>query len=412
MNTAIYYPHFYPSEEWLRLGALLWDRVYTMTIRNTPERPPSLDELNEALGGVLSKLEPWDRNRLSWSLDSEEAEQQFASWLNYRDRRLREQIAESPEEFDLLTRLYPNKLEGRLPRLLSTRRLLRFAARSRNIQIPTWEVASFEHRHLEIPMREVIPPAGSDHERYERLRWRAIRAESGGRSGEAAQLRAEAEDIRSRNLVTVEDDTPAYVMARDVARHFLAFCAWKIAEIEHRDVVTDKAHMTDAIMTGDPTLRGDVATAILEAYIPEDFATAAPEKIAECRRELAAERLRFQAEVQSLVASFSQVASADTYDRLKDQLIEIANERIDATKKAYRKARFDLVQQTVTVSLTPPAVAAAAASALHVGVLAPAGIGAMLSLFAAGKIIELRDIRAQRHQSPWSYVLDLGKNLG
>jgi hypothetical protein len=61
MNTAIYYSHFYASENWLRLGALLWDRIYTMQLQHTPPPPGRLSELNEQLGGVWAIAHPFDQ---------------------------------------------------------------------------------------------------------------------------------------------------------------------------------------------------------------------------------------------------------------------------------------------------------------------------------------------------------------
>jgi hypothetical protein len=107
----------------------------------------------------------------------------------------------------------------------------------------------------------------------------------------------------------------------------------------------------------------------------------------------------------------AEVASVDTYNTLKAQLVELASERVEQTKRAYRNARFGLSTQALGVSLTPPALVTAAASALHIGLLGPIGLSAALSLFAAGKVIEWRQARADRDRSPWSYVLDLSRRL-
>ena len=124
------------------------------------------------------------------------------------------------------------------------------------------------------------------------------------------------------------------------------------------------------------------------------------------------EKLSFQAEVQNLVQTFGGVASVDTYETVKSQLVDMAKQRIEQTRTTYRKARLDVTVQALNVSLTPPALATAAASALHIGLLAPVGLSAVLSLFAASKVIEWRNARSEQQNSPWSYVLDVSRKLG
>src|SRR5688572_30631324 len=61
MNNVIYYPHFYPSENWLKLASLCWDRVYTMQLDESAQLPESISKVNEVLGGVLYSAQPWEQ---------------------------------------------------------------------------------------------------------------------------------------------------------------------------------------------------------------------------------------------------------------------------------------------------------------------------------------------------------------
>jgi hypothetical protein len=451
VNTAIYYPHFYPSATWLRLAALLWDRVYTMQLEGTPPPPDDFTALNESLGGVWSIAYPFDematisketsvlvetgqerwdkvlkvyvrprrreRQTVQYGVTmddivrSDEMVQKFARWLDFRSERLREQMTASSDDLGILKALPRGKFSGPVEELLRSRGLLRAEGQNVDIQMPKWEVPEFEHRGVESLYKPVKPRAGSAHENYLRLEDRASEAKYKGDIQAAEQLHAMAEDVRRRNLVTVKDTAYTYYLPRDVALHYLSLCADELAQLGKRDVVTDRRQFTDTLFGSDEELRGEVAAAILEAYVPEDLATIDPAQIAECRTQLSASRLKFQAEVQTLVQTFGEVASVDTYEMVKSQLVEIANERIEQTKTTYRKAKLDVTAQALSVSLTPPALATAAASALHIGLLAPAGLSAALSLFAASKVIEWRNARSERHNSPWSYVLDVAREL-
>ncbi|MBP1135656.1 hypothetical protein JOE31_001888 [Arthrobacter sp. PvP023] len=143
MNTAMYYPLFYPSESWLRMASLLWERVYVMHTDDAPRMSASLDELDEALGGVLEIVKPWDtvatvqkeikvpiRGDERWDkalqmyvaptrwekrteersvrvdevTDSNETVAQFASWLDLRSELLSRQMEESQSDMAMLSR--------------------------------------------------------------------------------------------------------------------------------------------------------------------------------------------------------------------------------------------------------------------------------------------------------------------
>jgi hypothetical protein len=60
------------------------------------------------------------------------------------------------------------------------------------------------------------------------------------------------------------------------------------------------------------------------------------------------------------------------------------------------------------MSVAPPAVAASIASALGIGILAPAGVVAALALVGAARLLEVEKAKAEKAKSAWSYVLDVG----
>ncbi|WP_370264740.1 hypothetical protein [Streptomyces sp. V4I8] len=342
-------------------------------------------------------------------LRSEEILQQFAEWLDLRSERLMREMTPGPWE---LASLYADKVRGPLERLLRERGFLHVERQQVDVQISAWEVPAFERRYFEADVgRLVEPEPGSAHEEYERLIRQVEIHESDGDTESASRILSIAEQIRQGNLVTVTDTAETYILPKDIAFHFLSLCANRLAQLGKRDIVTDRQEFTDVALYSDAGLRGDVASAVLQAYLPKNLATADPAQIADCRERLSSERLRFQAGVQSLVTEFTEVSSVDSYQTLKRQLAEIANERIDATKRAYRKAKLDVTQQALTISLTPPALAAAAASALHIGVLAPASVLTTLSLFAASGVIDWRSAQTGHAQSPWSYVLSMPKKF-
>ncbi|MBP1135657.1 hypothetical protein JOE31_001889 [Arthrobacter sp. PvP023] len=260
----------------------------------------------------------------------------------------------------------------------------------------------------ETPLRD--PEQGSDEERYKTLIRQADLEGRGGNSQAATALRAAAREILRRNEVTVPK-LGKYYLPRDVAFHYLSLCAGRLAVMGQRDLVTDRGQFTDVVLSSDLQLRGEVATAVIEAYLPADLLHVEVQRLAECREELSVNRLKFQAEIHGLVKTFSEVASVDTFESLKGQLVQIGQERIKQTQRTYRRAKFDVSPQALMVSLTPPALATAAESVLQSGVIGPIGLAATLALFAAGKVLDLRQARTNRDASPWSYVLDLSQRL-
>jgi hypothetical protein len=91
--------------------------------------------------------------------------------------------------------------------------------------------------------------------------------------------------------------------------------------------------------------------------------------------------------------------------------LEIAKERVDETKKAYKRVKLNTLIASFGVSLAPPALATSIASALGIGLFAPAGIAAVLSVFSAKALLDWEKGRSVLKKTPWSYVLDVARKI-
>jgi hypothetical protein len=140
--------------------------------------------------------------------------------------------------------------------------------------------------------------------------------------------------------------------------------------------------------------------------------TLEPKRIAEIRSGLATQRLKYDKAIQSLCDEFAKVVSEGELGKLKDRIIEIAKEKVEETTSVYKRAKLEMMIQGFAISLTPPAIASSIASILGIGIFAPAGIAAALSIFAAKSLIDWDKARSERSKSPWSYVLDVAKQTG
>ena len=404
MNTAVYYPHFCPTAEWLRRAALLWDQVYVLDPVGTLHSP-EVERLDEALGGVLQRVDPW---RLGEPEVSNLVLDGLGNWLELRAREMGTR-ATSEESFRELETLLPRTKvpEGPVIDMLKAHGVLQVEEQTVDVELPVWEVDEFYARYMESPMLISEPAPGSDHEKYEALSRRWQNAELKGDVRKAERLRAKAEAIRSRNLTTVQDHSTSYRLPTGVAREYLALCAAGIAAADGRDVVSAGEPWIEPVMSSDPALRGEVAFGLLELVLPEDIDTIADSDLATFRAESATKRLTWQAEIQQLVDTYAAAASVDSYLRVREQLIELANERVEETKRLYRSANLRTATEALSISLTPPALATFAASALGIGLIGPIGLSAALSLIAAERVLEWRSVQRAHRNSPWSYVLDI-----
>jgi hypothetical protein len=81
MNTVVYYPHIYPTDEWLKLAALCWDKVYRLVPSHWYD-PPIIEELDTALGGILVNV------GIKQVADLE-VQKQFEEWIDARIDKLK-----------------------------------------------------------------------------------------------------------------------------------------------------------------------------------------------------------------------------------------------------------------------------------------------------------------------------------
>jgi hypothetical protein len=92
-------------------------------------------------------------------------------------------------------------------------------------------------------------------------------------------------------------------------------------------------------------------------------------------------------------------------------LVALAREQVEAVEATYSKARLEAAVVPLGLTLTPPAVFAALASALDIGLLAPAGVGAAIAVAIQAMRRGGRAADAELASSPWSYVLDVRRKL-
>jgi len=423
MNTVIYYPFINPRPEWLKLAALCWDKVYRLTPSGEqPSDPDVIKELDEALGGILETVPVRDVVDLDSVLD------QFVPWLDAREKRLKELRWEpySPSttsgedvvlEMPFGVPLATTKFKWDLVIALKERGLAVERKIEGEHQIPEWDRDFYLWSQLgegELVRKPASP--GSAQAEYNLSRAEASRLQDQARDTTSSQrakalqekarkLKQKAEEIRQRSLVTVPVQVPVTYLPKDVALHYLSLCASQAAKEGKRDLVADGEKFTDAIFY-EHSVSSEVATESLKAYLPKDLSSLKPERIAEFREKFAAQRLAYQTAVQSIVDEHAKVASEGELQSLKRSIVELAKQRVDDTQRTYRRANQEMVVKAFGVSLTPPAIATTVASALGIGIFAPAGIAAALAILGTKLLIDREKAKSERSKSPWSYVLD------
>jgi hypothetical protein len=125
---------------------------------------------------------------------------------------------------------------------------------------------------------------------------------------------------------------------------------------------------------------------------------------------LADQRHDYEAETQELVSKYMGIRSAGEVAGPEDELIRRAKARVDEMKKAYRASRIEVTSQALGISFAPPAFVSLLASALGVGLLAPASPAAAVGVAATKMYYEHRSARTQGDPG-WSYVLELQRAL-
>lgn len=429
MNTVLYYPYITPRSDWLKMAALCWDKVYRIVPHNgVTNDTDAIRELDEALGGIL---EPVDIRPYGQTIAP-----QFWEWVEAREERLAqsEWSSDSYRERDAVFGIYTVKFHGEeFVEELNYRGLARVD--HNNFRIVREEVGWGLARQTEEDNPDLYEEIEADRREYERLLEEARGAESRARHFEdrarmagfellrkrnegfllqaeefrrkAEVLKAEAEQIRQENVVATYEQ-PIVYLPKDVALHYMSLCAVDAANDDGRDLVADGGKFTDAVLH-DYEIRGEVGTAVLEAYLPENLSELDPERIKEFREEFSAQRLAYQTAVQEIVDQYASTASEGTLETVRKQIEDLARERVNETKKTYQRANQRMVINTLGMSLTPPAIATVIGSALGIGIFAPAGIAAAVSLFAAKVLLDRDEARSEMAKSPWSYVLSAAK---
>ena len=396
MNTVIYYPHLYPPAEWLRVAALCWDEVYTLRPGSAPAMPEDIARLDTALGGILRTAPVRD-------VQDRDLFQTFRTWLEgsitdeVRDRD------SSGEWFGLL----PPKIDEELEHLLIKHGLARYGIAHETVRVPRWLKGPTERlRTVEWTTPHKPNPRSKLYRKYQELTNRAYKEPD---QNKARAFRKEAETFRNKNMITAQRPDYYLFVPRRIAFRYISLLASKSSAIQRSDVATTTEEYAGVLFHDIRAARGHIATAIIEANLPRELTTLDPKQLAEFRSAFATSRLKYQAAIHELVGEFEKVSSEHTLGRVARQILQIANERIEETATVYRKNKVELVSRALALSMTPPALAATIASALGIGIFAPAGIAATLSLFAASTIIDRHKAKLERDRSGWSYIFDVQK---
>ncbi len=395
MNTVVYYPHIYPAPNWLKLAALCWDKIYRMLPSDFHGDPDAIRKLDDTFGGILESIYVTD------IADDKNIQNQFIKWVEERHTRLKNQGLSTPKT-DFLALFPVSKLSNPIFEFLHKSGLAREEIRTYEVEVPVGEtndLFSISNSALTKYKPEILNVIN------------IVKPESDRKKIHGKLKGGKAEKILQQKLVKVKKQSSDFYLPREIGLHYLSICAAKIAADGNRDLTTDGEEFTDVVFHNVRAVRGEVATSVLQAYLPENLSNLEPQRVAEVRSELATQRLKYQKAIQLIVEEYASIASEGELGKLKEKIQDLAKERIEGTKKACRRGKLELVTKAFSVTLTPPAVATWAASALGVGMFAPAGIAAALSLFAAGRLLEWDRAKEERAKSPWSYIIDTKKML-
>ena len=356
MNTVVYYPYIYPTPEWLRIAALIWERVYLLGVRDevggTRAPPSEIAILDNSFGNIL------DDSITFTELVTDDLINEFKAWVVARkDVLKRHKLSSKPQE---LFGLYDHKfLVG-------------------------------SHVQTEESVRDWLIEQG-----LAKIKW--------ANKKKFGLHKFPSEGGYSRFLA----ESMVYLPA-DIALHYLSLCAAKAAQVGNRDLVAADEPFTDIVFHRHRCITSEVASNILQAYLPKDFNTLDTELIAEFRDTFANQRLKYQSAVQMLCREFMDVASEGQLEYLIRRIQSLAEERVEETKRTYSRAKLETATKVFSLSLAPPAIVASLASMLGTGVFVPAGIVAAISLLGVKVFVALEKAKEDKAKSPWSYVLSVG----
>jgi hypothetical protein len=404
LNTAIYYPNLYPPLKWLRIAALCWDTVYNIEPVDAPARPQAIADLDRELGGGFLEALTFDR-----PIRDRELMNEFAAWVEENANRFRDQplMEERDRLAGDLSYFYPGKLGGvdaPIVDQLQQLGLARIESKRAIIELPDWE-ASWHGMEVIAPE----PEPGSPGWEYQRLRDAAWSTDD---PGQTQRLRAEAEALRESHLVSVDEVTPRLLVPRELGLYYISLCASYLAARERRDLATTAERFTHVVVSSSrETAAADITQAIVKAYVPADIDQIEPARLAELRETLRHERHACQADVQRLLDEFQRIASEGQLAKLRDDAVELARTRIEATRRAHKHANLELAVEVMGVSLAPPALLATTASLIGIGLFAPLGIAAALGVGTAKAYLAWRRRAETQQKTEWSYIFRLQNAL-
>ena len=397
MDKVVCYPYIAPNLHWLRMAALCWDHVYRMTSATAPEDPPELVALTEELGGFVRDVLP----------------EQFQ--VRVTDETVREWVkaprvsSDAPEMF----RLFRDKMPPQLLAVLMDHGLA--AREMHEIKAPWWMEEFYQTRtgeYVVSSFRDWRPSTGSAaaaKAKYDGYRREAqARAETGDTKG-AAEFGEKADRLYAKQMRTLSVSGTTILVRRDVAMNYMAAAAAKAAVSLNADLFGEDRRSADIAMDV-RSARAHVAVTTLDAYVPTTLQTLNPRRLAELRNEMALQRARFQNAVHTLIGEFATISSDGDLKSFETRLIDAARERVDATHRAYRRAKLQAVVASFGVGLTPAALAQGVASLLGVGIFAPAAIAASLAAFTAKTLLDVDKARADYDATAWSYVLKIAES--
>jgi hypothetical protein len=461
MNTVVYYPHVLPSSKWLKLAAICWDKVYCLIPDSGFPSSTETIELAQSLGGIIQSVD------IMSIANRPDVQNQFKAWVEAHRSQLMhhsEQLdgksctdwddqlgnlpvtnsigyvnswvslseAETASPLPDWRREYMALLPGKgfdeqdaaatspserpsFLTYLNSLGLVRHQTRAGRVYCPIWLKEYYEEYGGFANAPPTPEPIDGSEEAVVLAKYREYhdliydKYLNGDYDG-AVKLKERYFNIYGKFFTTADiraQDDVAYV-PQEIAHYYLALCASKAAEDGKRDLAGDTDKFKDVIFH-EHQLRGHVATSVMEMYVPEGFYAMNPLRIAEIREEYAQQRIKYQKDVDAVCREFAEVASEGELGNVKARIVDIAKERIDAVRKINKHFKYESVIKALSLSITPPALAASIASWLGVGLFLPAGILASLSLFTA-KILIDRDRKDDTvKNAPWSYIIDVAK---
>ena len=124
MNTVIYYPHIFPSPDWLKLAAICWNKVYRFVPTNWSyhpvDDPEAVNKLDQELGGILHSLNTPEIAELrDPDFQLKEVNERFLNWVRANQGRLiRETTHQSHNPQQSLLPFYVGKVNPEVYRFL------------------------------------------------------------------------------------------------------------------------------------------------------------------------------------------------------------------------------------------------------------------------------------------------------